>query len=408
MRIIIKITRLLFACVFIFSGLAKIIDPTGTSLIVEEYLRVMHLKFLSFGSLYFGIVLSITELLIGVAILWRLRYKLFVCLGAAMTVFFTILTFFLAIFNPISDCGCFGTLVHLTNWETFFKNIVLLFLIGILFTTKDKVKLLESVRREFVVLGIVALLNLLVVIRALINGPITEFTDYAVGSDIAEKVQVEELDNGYETIFIYEKDGKQKEFSLEALPDSTWVYVDSKTKTLADVEEVLDFAVFDSRSRDITSDVLDSSKPIIVTSIYKESYLDKEKHWAVIEALSESLMVADADYYIFSNLNPQVLENELVNRQILNVKTGYLDYKTIISFNRLNGGLTNLRNGVVLGKWRGNMGAIKSVLKYVGDNYEMAVIDKNVKRRVLWQILIVLLVIGICVVRKRYIKKTKI
>jgi hypothetical protein len=46
-----------------------------------------------------------------------------------MIVLFTFLTFYSAYFDVVKDCGCFGDALKLKPWESFMKDVVLLFFI---------------------------------------------------------------------------------------------------------------------------------------------------------------------------------------------------------------------------------------------------------------------------------------
>ena len=115
----------LVGIVFFISGVLKLLDPTGTSMIVDEYYKFMHLDFLSFSAKPVAVVVSMAESLIGAALItgvWR-RITAMATL-TAMGVFMLI-SMALLIFNPVMDCGCFGEAVHLTHAQTFVKNLIL-------------------------------------------------------------------------------------------------------------------------------------------------------------------------------------------------------------------------------------------------------------------------------------------
>jgi uncharacterized membrane protein YphA (DoxX/SURF4 family) len=108
MKFLRAISRFVIGIVFLFSGYVKIIDPVGGGLVIEEYLNVIGIAgWHSFG-VWTGALLAIAEMLCGVAILVGLRVRFFSGLVLGLMLFFTILTFFLAVFDPVSDCGCFG------------------------------------------------------------------------------------------------------------------------------------------------------------------------------------------------------------------------------------------------------------------------------------------------------------
>lgn len=122
--------RIALALVFIFSGFVKAVDPWGTAIKLGEYFHAFGMDALSGGRYAFSILLSSAEMLLGFCLLFRFGFVRRRLPGLMLIVvgFFTLLTLVLALWNPVSDCGCFGDAVKLTNWQTFYKNLILLLL----------------------------------------------------------------------------------------------------------------------------------------------------------------------------------------------------------------------------------------------------------------------------------------
>ena len=127
-KIIVNIARWLLAVVLIFSGYVKAVDPMGTSYKIRDYLDAARLADYvpDVSVMILSVVLSAVEFLLGICLLFAIRRRLVSRLAVVLMTFMTLLTLWLAIANPISDCGCFGDAIVLTNWQTFLKNVVLL------------------------------------------------------------------------------------------------------------------------------------------------------------------------------------------------------------------------------------------------------------------------------------------
>ena len=184
MRFLRALCRVLFALTFIVSGALKLLDPVGTGLIVKEYLDFMHLDALVPAAIGLGIALATTEFLIGVCVLSGLRFRIVAWAALILTAFFTGLTLYLMIYNPISDCGCFGEAIHLTNRQTFFKNVVLLVLAILMFLGRKRATRVAPVWLEWTLVGIFAVVGISVAIRALGTIPQVDFTAYSVGNSV--------------------------------------------------------------------------------------------------------------------------------------------------------------------------------------------------------------------------------
>ena len=143
MSILRNVARLLMASVFIFAGFVKLIDPLGLTYKFSDYFEAFHMDFLNPLALILAIVLSALELLIGLNLLLKIRMKETSWALLIFMVFFTCLTFVIAITNPVTDCGCFGDALILTNWQTFFKNII--FFIPTLIVFKQRERFIEII-----------------------------------------------------------------------------------------------------------------------------------------------------------------------------------------------------------------------------------------------------------------------
>jgi len=122
----VNLCRFLLGIVFVFSGFVKAIDPLGSTYKIQDYAEAFGLtSFIpGFLPLFLAIFLAVFELSVGGYLLFGIRKNTSTALALLMLIFMTPLTFYLALKNPVSDCGCFGDALVLTNWQTFYKNII--------------------------------------------------------------------------------------------------------------------------------------------------------------------------------------------------------------------------------------------------------------------------------------------
>lgn len=333
MRFLRGLARIIFSLTFIVSGILKLIDPLGTGLIVQDYLSFMHLGFLSPASTALGIALATIEFIIGITILIGLQMRFFIGLGLAFTSLFTLLTLYLALFNPISDCGCFGRAIHLTNWQSFLKNIVLLLLALLIFFGRFKATVLASSALQWVFAGLFAALAICIATDALTNNPRIDFTAYSIGTDLGENSAGSEPI--FETTFIYEKEGVREHFTLDNIPDSTWTFVESRTKELAALDRYT--------LTDFTPDTLEGG--FFAITVYEPEKLDEE-HWSLLRQFRSEALGHGAAAAIYTPEGGEEFKQA--------------DRKTLMTLNRSNGGITYIDNGVIVGKWaRSRIGDIR-------------------------------------------------
>ena len=125
-----NLCRFVLGVTFIFSGFVKADDPWGTAYKIEDYVYAFGWSDFvpSFLPLFLSCLLSVFEFTLGVYLFFGIRKRLTSIAVALVMVCMTPFTLYLALANPVADCGCFGDALKLTNWETFWKNVVLLVL----------------------------------------------------------------------------------------------------------------------------------------------------------------------------------------------------------------------------------------------------------------------------------------
>ena len=347
------LSRYIVGIVFILSGLLKALDPVGGGLKIKEYLSSFYMGWLDFISMPLAFILPIFELLIGVALIKRIKMEFFSKAALIFISFFTLLTLITASFNLVEDCGCFGEAIKLSHWSTFFKNLVLLGLVIFIFIERKKIGYNFSVKREWIDLGINFILIFLIIFISLYNKPIVDFGSYKHGADLLSLLKTEKKLE-YSTTFIYSKDGVEEQFTLENLPDSSWVFVDAKTTLVGgdDAEESVDFEFKNSDGEYIAKETLLNHKNIFILSIYKEKFSNRLVNR--VKSLVDSLARGGESLYLLSALSMEKTDVLLQREELYeckNIVPVYGDYKFVISLNRSNGGVTYINNGVVIIKW---------------------------------------------------------
>jgi uncharacterized membrane protein YphA (DoxX/SURF4 family)/peroxiredoxin len=250
-NILIQFSRLFVGILFIISGLIKLNDPLGFSYKLAEYFSepVFNMPFLVPLALAMALFIVIVEVVLGVFLLIGYKSKWTIWILLIMIVKFSFLTFYSAYFDVVKDCGCFGDALHLTPWESFTKDIVLLFFILILTFNRKLVKpLFGSKTQTFLALGSFVASGFLGY-YVLNHLPIIDFRPYQVGTNIQKgmEIPVGAPKSVVEMIFIYKVNGVDTEFTdkdLMNIPEGA-TFVDRKDKVITEgyIPPIHDFAM---------------------------------------------------------------------------------------------------------------------------------------------------------------------
>jgi uncharacterized membrane protein YphA (DoxX/SURF4 family) len=213
--------RIVVGITFIFSGFVKGIDPWGSAYKFIDYFVALNIDWLSWTAFPLGVILAFAEFLIGVALLFAINIRLFSWGALLFMLFFTPLTLWIAIANPVTDCGCFGDAWVISNWETFYKNVVLIILAIIVFVQRKNLK--PILGKVSPVMGYVAILTYFVVVGySYYHEPVIDFRPYKVGVNIVEAMTIPEdaPHDVYENIFYYrnKNTNEVKRFTEEDYP----------------------------------------------------------------------------------------------------------------------------------------------------------------------------------------------
>lgn len=326
------------AVLFIFSGLAKSINPFGLSIQLGDYLTVMGMPFLKPLAPLGGILLPTLELLLGIMLLLGLSRKISAWGTLLSMSFFTLLTLWIAIYNPVTDCGCFGDLVKLTNWETFSKNIVLMPFAIALFMSRGK---WQSTNRLLYIIAVPA--SCALALYSWFNLPIVDATPYKVGVNIAQAMSTpaDAPQAESHTILIYKNlsDGTLHEFEIDDTTwqdDSKWEYVDTKTTIIAEgyTPSIKSLPMLDASGQDFSQGVLNQTGRVTIVVTNDFESLDK----SAVNSLSGRVIV------LISSPIPAV--SPFTNAELYN--SDYSVISTIIQ--NKNGGAITLENGVIIQK----------------------------------------------------------
>ena len=296
--------RILVGGVFIISGLAKAIDIWGFVFKIEEYLSVWHMMQPRSLVLMGAILLSGYEFVFGLLLLLGCYKRVAVwALTATMAVMLP-LSLYLAVANPVTDCGCFGDFWVISNTLTFVKNLIITAaLIALLWLNPRLHQGLFQPAIQWIVGAIISLYIVIVALYGYNIQPMIDFRPYPIGArllppdtDAAEDADIDDSD----IIFTYSKDGREEQFTLDNLPDSTWTFV-SRTEPAQKTTSGSVFTVYDRDGNDVTSEAIsDEGRELLLVipeprliDISYTYFLNELKQWADSSDVRMVCLIAD-------------------------------------------------------------------------------------------------------------------
>jgi uncharacterized membrane protein YphA (DoxX/SURF4 family) len=356
------ISRILLGLTFCFSGFVKGIDPWGSAYKFTDYFNAFHMPWITGLAFGLGILLAAAEFFLGVAFIFNFFIRITSWLMMAFMLFFTGLTFILALTNPVTDCGCFGDALKITNWQTFYKNIVLLALASVVFVQRKNFK-----SKNGPILSIALTVSTMTVYCYLVDYsynhlPIIDFSAYKVGVNIPEAMKIPENAPKaiYKNEFVYKnlKTGNEKVFGEAEIPwkdTLNWKFVKAKDPIVVQqgyTPPIHDFRIESPEGEDIKDFFLYDEKKtfmVIASNLQKTN----REAWTKITTLAAEAKRKGYNFIALTASSPgefEVFKKE-TGAEFDFFNTDEVTLKTIV---RSNPGLILVKKGTILSKYHFN------------------------------------------------------
>ena len=357
-RVLYLVFRVLVGVTFVFSGFVKAIDPLGTTYKIQDYLEVMHLSWFFELAVVASFALITAEFLAGMLLVTNVNFKFGLGIASLLMLAMTPLTLWIAFENPVTDCGCFGDAIILSNWATFWKNIVLDVMIIILWLLQKRCY--RSWLTPFPSWTLTITFSLItfgVGIHSINNLPFIDFRPYKIGNDILVGMELPEgaQRDQYHTTFIYSRNGEEQEFELQDAPynDSTWTFVEQRTELIVKGEEppIHDFSIITPEGEDLTYDILYREGKTYLVVMYdlhktKLQYLDN------VRQIYEKAQADGAEFLVLTASSDMIDEfKQEHNLPYQFALTDPIQLKTMV---RSNPGVVILEGAKVIDKFNPN------------------------------------------------------
>ena len=361
MRIIKHIARILFGITFIFSGFVKGIDPWGSAYKFTDYFNAMGMEWLLWSAFPLGVFLAFAEFTIGVAFLFNISIRFFSWLGLLFMAFFLPLTLWVAIKNPVTDCGCFGDALVISNWATFYKNLVLMAFAIIVLKYRNKMDWKWGEKPGFI-LGLITIFAYIFIVFYSYNHlPIIDFRPYKVGVNIPDAMKIPENapKDIYENTFYYKnkKTGEVQKFTEENYPwqdTLNWEYDNMESKLVQEgyKPSIHDFMIQSAEGDDVKDFFIHDENYVFMLIAYN---LDKSSRKSQ-EEINNLAGWAQENGYSFICITSSLPDQSAVFAEETGAPYEFFtcDEITLKTIIRSNPGLLVLKNGDILGKWHYN------------------------------------------------------
>ena len=360
MRLVKNLCRIIVGIVFIYSGFVKGIDPLGSDYKFTDYFNAFGMGWMNATTLFFSFALSLTEFLIGIALLFNLWVSRMAWGSLLFMAFFTPLTLVLALTNPVSDCGCFGDAMILTNWQTFWKNIILLLLAIMIFVYRKEYKSSLPLVGQFSFLALAGAGMLCLSVYCYRHLPVLDFRPYAVGKNITEGMRLSEgaEPDQYEVTLKYKnkQTGEVQSFTEENYPwqdTLNWEYESSSERLVKKgyITPIHDLVIEHPTLGNITEEILEDDNHTILAVAYNLTQSDVQ-YQPAINRLAEYAQEKGIRFYGLTSSSERDIET-YKKRYHVSYEFCTADEIQLKTMIRSNPGVIILREGTILDKWAG-------------------------------------------------------
>jgi len=354
MKILHFISRIVVGVVFIFSGFVKGLDPLGMAYRIEDYFIAWNAQWMMPFALTLSVLLCTMEFVLGVVILLNLKPKVGSILLLAVMVFFTGLTFFDALYNPVPDCGCFGDAVKLTNWQTFYKNIVLMIFTIILVVWRKKTRESLNNLKSYGIAAITLVFFISFSIYCYRHLPVIDFMDWKVGNKMYND---NPLPVKYFLKYRNKETGEVKEYLSPEYPynDSVWMskwkFVEQRVED-PNVFKGHDLQIMDSTGTDLTESIIRNPDYQFILVAWDLEKSDQQA-LSVAGSFAEKAIGAGCGFIGLTSSLPSLIDSTRSK-----LKLGYEFYMaddiTLKVMVRANPGMLLMKDGIIVDKWHYN------------------------------------------------------
>ena len=353
------VCRWVVGLVFLFSSFVKGVDPMGTSFKIQEYMTAWSIGSLTFEwalplASLLSVVLICAEFLVGVMLIFNAYRRLSAWLLALMMLFFTVTTLIDALTNKVTDCGCFGDAVKLTNWQTFWKNVALdVPTVWIVLTRNLRRK--RRFERDGVVFIAAALLMVIFCVYNIKHEPVIDFRPWKVGNRMIEEREamnhmvLRNVESGEERTVDY-RNGDWASVP-EAYKDfAVWEIVSSTSDEPFEIKAP-GFSMLDLGGEDHAAELLPAEEGLLIATVH---HLDKLSERGV-EEIRRAMAVAEesgVNIVLLTSALPEEVQAWLAETGISGLDYLFADATAIETMMRGNPGFMFVKDAVVVDKGR--------------------------------------------------------
>ena len=374
MRAATTIIRILVGVLFIISGLVKANDPLGLAYKMQEFFEVWNgdlaashffaknalihfFHWLHNGALLLSIVMITLEIIAGAALLigWQKRTVLWLLL--VLILFFTFLTGYAYASGKFKNCGCFGDCLPITPLTSFGKDVALLLAIIFLLFNQKYIQPIAAKGVQWATMAFTFLGTLLFQWYVLAYLPVVDCLPYKKGADIAQgmKIPANAIPDSFAIRFVYQKEGKQYEFSPENLPADldTYEFVERTDKLIrkGNAEPpIKGFALSGVTNQDSTAIVLAQPYAVLYFLEGQNGVAPEDK--AQFVQIYQQAQQRNIPVYLISNRLETVLA-QFSTAQFPAAGFFKIDYTAFKTAARSNPTIYLLQKGRIINKWSG-------------------------------------------------------